>query len=177
MKASTAAIAAFAFAILGGASLVPAGHARADELPTARRGTLFCGGNYNGSGTNQVTWVLRNFDNRRAITVNRIRLYDSEGTNLFDSLLDGGLPASRHSHLGPTDNELLPHETAHYRSEELVPDIFPNVAQNRRPFQFIVNWSAASRGLALDGSMVRRRFELGVGETGRHQYDCRHGRR
>jgi hypothetical protein len=37
-----------------------------------------------------------------------------------------------------------------------------------------VNWSAEAKGLALDGSMVRRRFDSGV-EVGRHQYDCRQG--
>jgi hypothetical protein len=174
MKVPTVAIVAFVLAVVGGASLIPAGGARADALPTAREGTLLCGGNYNGSGTNQVSWVLRNYDDARKIVVDRIRLYDSESTVLFDSL-GSGLPPSRFLHLGPADNELAPHETAHYRSDELVPAaIFPNVPLSRRPFQFIVNWSAEAKGLALNGSMVRRRFDSGV-EVGRHQYDCRQG--
>jgi hypothetical protein len=130
------------------------------KVPTvaivAREGTLLCGGNYNGSGTNQVSWVLRNYDDARKIVVDRIRLYDSESTVLFDSL-GSGLPPSRFLHLGPADNELAPHETAHYRSDELVPAaIFPNVPLSRRPFQFIVNWSAEAKGLALDGSPAFR---------------------
>ncbi len=158
------------------------------EILEARQGTLLCGGNYTNI-TQTASWNLRNFNEDQSIYVDRVRFIDAQGTVIYDSTTNpAGIPLTNNGLLGGVDTELEPNQTTQFRSEQLVDaGLLPDLGgQARRPIQVIIDWSAPSRGIALDGALVRRAHmrdtvEISPGvfidvrgrEIGRHEYDCR----
>lgn len=156
------------------------------EVIEARKGTLLCGGNYT-SLTQTARWNIRNFNDYQSIFLDRVRFIDARGTVVYDSTTNAaGIPLTNNGLLGGLDNELESNQSSTFRSEQLVDAGFlPNLGGNRRPIQVIIDWSAPTRVIGLDGSLVRRAhmvdtIEVSPGEflevrgreIGRHQYDC-----
>ena len=180
MKKTLLITAGLAIAFAGILGFEPIATAQATELPVARNGTLFCGGNYNGDGTQRVTWGFRNYNDNRTITLDRIRLYKADGgVPVYDSDISG-IPADRRGILaGINGNELAPHTSIHYRSEELAgttaapAGTFPILPGNVRPLQLVVDWSANRNAIGLHGGAVRREYDVNGVLLGRHSGRCR----
>jgi hypothetical protein len=167
---------------LGPVTNVFAGHA--DGTTRAIKGTVACGGNQvirNGGQEFQgAIYVLRNYDPRIPISIDRIRFYDSSGNITHDFLGGGGgLPTFINGILGPLDNTLEPNQTAQLRSWDVLG--LTGLPINKRPIQVIIDWSANGRPLLLETGLVRiaRKLEitpaglkLGA-ERSRHLYECR----
>jgi len=167
-------------------SPVFAGHA--DRGSRAVAGLVACGGNHavrnKGDEFQLSVYVLRNYNSRLPIYIDRIRFFDSHGTMTHD-FPGGALPIFFNGTLGPGDNVLEPHETAQLRSQ----DIFglTGLPVNERPIQVLINWSADDHALILETALVRQARErqvkidpntgaeiVRVGkERSRHLYECR----
>ena len=152
---------------------------RSEGAATGRNGVVRCGGNnflrLGGTEIQTASYILRNFDSTTPIVVERIRIWNANGVSLFDSVVSGGLPTFENGVLGATNNVLQPNQTAQLNTE----DVVTFQAQNDRPLQMEVQWSAAKAALSLDAITVRisraRNATTGqVGEErGRHAIDCR----
>lgn len=151
---------------------------RSDGSDTAIRAVVRCGGNnflrLGGSEIQFTSWVVRNFDGDQPITLDRMRVFDANGATLFDSATSG-LPPSEEGSLGPANNVLGPNQTAQFNSN----DFIPFQAQQTRPIQLEVQWSAFRPALILDAITVRitRQRDPATGaqlaERARHAIQCR----
>lgn len=158
----------------------PASASSADSTKRAFAGIVACGGNHfdrvGGTEGQRARYTLRNLSADQSIFIDRIRMFDAQGGILFDSTASG-LPTFFNGVLGPGDNSLDPHQSAHLRSEDVLSG---PLSSTQRPIQTVIDWSANAKVLLLEASLVRisRRLDVTTGklreERGRHQYDCRH---
>jgi hypothetical protein len=126
--------------------------------------------------------VLRNYDPRIAINIDRIRFFDSSGSVTHTFLGGGGgLPTFINGILGPFDYTLEPNQTAQLRSWDVLG--MAGLPLNKRPIQMKIDWSAVNgRPLLLETGLVRIARERIVTASGaiklgaersRHLYECR----
>ncbi|MGH7946812.1 MAG: hypothetical protein ACREF9_17680 [Opitutaceae bacterium] len=151
---------------------------RSEGAATARQGVVRCGGSnflrLGGTEIQFTSYVLRNFDSVNPIVIERMRIFDANGATLLDTA-GGGLPPADNAVLGPANNTLNPNQTALYSSDALIPFL----AQNNRPIQFEVEWSAKKPALSLDVITVRhsRQRDPATGavqaDRARHAVECR----
>ena len=177
---------------VGTLALVFSATIQAEELPKSSDGTVLCAGKYEyrenppnlGRPRHTTIWNFRNFNDVDSIIIERIRLYDATGALRFDSDTDGGLPPDRNGNLLP-GNVLGPHQSVQFTSDTLVlsndpaasipsETFFPIlIDQTKNPVQFVLDWSAPRKNLALDGTTVRRRLNGDGTESGRANLICR----
>lgn len=184
-------VAAFTTTLLGIPLLSQAGHADKDDK--ARQGTVVCGGNQlnrlpgsdadaaNGTEAHLSRYIFRNYDDQN-IRIDRMQFFDAQGATLYDTNVSG-LPTFNNDVLGP-DNIIEPNQTAQLSLEDVLGNI--SLPTNNRPIQLRINWSADSRVLKPDMTLVRlvrRRENVGTPDTpdfrvrderSRHLYECRH---
>lgn len=169
---------------------VTAGHA--DRGARAVAATVACGGNQvvrnRGDEFQASVYVLRNYNSKSPIYIDRIRFIDATGVTMFD-FPGSALPVFFNGVLGPTDNSLEPHQTAQLRSIDVLG--LSSLPRSKRPIQVLIDWSADDRALLLETALVRLARERIVTidpdtgaeivrmgkERGRHLYECRTIRR
>ena len=143
----------------------------ADGQTRARAGTVRCGGNqFPGGESHFSRYNLRNYSSDTPITIERLRFFNAKGSLVFDSQADG-FPFFRNLVLGPTDNVLDPNQTANLFSEDVFdPDLF--FAQDERPIQLEIWWSASRPVLTLEASVVTV-VQGSTAQRSRDRYVCR----
>lgn len=125
-----------------------------DDGDKPSRGVVICGGNnflrVGGTELQFTSYNLRNQDSDTAITIEKMRAFSASGAVIFDSAISG-LPLAANAILGPSDNTLEPNQTAQLLSY----DFLPFLAQNDRPIQVEITWSALNRVLPLAATSIR----------------------
>lgn len=125
-----------------------------DDYDKPSRGVLRCGGNHfirvGGSELQFTSYNLRNQNSTVTITIDAMRAFNASGAVIFDSAVTG-LPSAANGILGPGDNTLEPNQTAQILSY----DFLPFLAQNDRPIQVEIEWSAPVRGIPLAAASTR----------------------
>lgn len=135
----------------------------------AREGSVGCGGNHFlrvGNTELQTSFYdLRNFNDGTALSIDRIRFYDATGA-LVQDFVAPNLPPFLNNVLGPGNNLLQPHQTAQLSAQDVFGTNF--FANDERPLQLIVNWSAERRVVPLEVTLnrVSRAAQLIVNPTG-----------
>lgn len=125
-------------------------HAGATEPnKTALGGTVGCAGNHfnrlNGAEAHRSVYLLRNYSESTGINIDRIRVFNASGVNLYDSTADG-FPTFINGVLGPSDRVLEPHQTAQLGLADILGNTLPG---NERPVQAIFDWSATTGKVLL----------------------------
>ncbi len=154
----------------------------ADGTARAYSGTVACGGNQvvrNGGKEFQgAVYVLRNYDPKIAIKIDRIRFFDSHGVVTHN--FTGVLPTFVNGVLGAGDPILDPNQTAQLRSWDVLG--MASLPLANRPIQVKIDWSAHGKPLLLEVGLVRLARERIVKPSGavklgaersRHLYECR----
>lgn len=152
-----------AFAIYSAESL-------AMDLPKGRSGKLLCVGTENDF--NRTIIGLTNFNDDIDLNIDRFIIYDGNGDLIFDTLdSETDIPASSFKRITQVDSVLQPHQSAIYQYNQAG---FP--IPEELPFQFIIEWSADRRALALWGHTVRRSTSGDTTDFStdveRHQVEC-----
>lgn len=129
---------------------------QAGGMKKAVSGTLACGGNQlirnGGTEFHQTNYVFRNFNSFESIDINRIRVYDANGSLLSD-YSGAALPDFTNSVLGPLDNSLQPYQTAQLGTRSFFGDL--GLSKSQRPLQVLIDWSAYVPVTPLKVSLVR----------------------
>lgn len=153
-----------------------------EQDDTAVSGTIVCGGNYfnrnSNSEAHRTTYVMRNLNTDLSIRIDRMTMYEANGSQLF-SYDAATLPLSRNEIVGGGDNSLEPFQSAQYRISDLlrVVGVGP-LSRTRRPVQLHVEWSADARALIPEfvgvrtGRAINANGSIGA-ERGRHLKECR----
>ena len=110
----------------------------------SKSGTLYCSGFH--SNTTPARYIFRNFDETGSIVIDSIRVYEGDGTVLYDSA-NSGLPVGVDGRLGPANNVLGPHQTEAFDSQS----VFPSPLSSSF-VQLILEWHASTKAaIKLDG--------------------------
>lgn len=129
------------------------GH-EAEGEQTARSGVVSCGGtNFLRQGNTEIHFTnynLRNLSESVPIRIDRIVVYAATGAVLFDSDVNG-FPLFESARLGPDDQVLEPKQTAQLGTDTFLPFL----AEELRPLQTEITWSAAEKVLTLQVSTNR----------------------
>jgi len=141
-------------------------------------GTATCGGTYfignGGTEIQRVNYILRNVSDVGPIYIDRVRVFNAQGTAIFDSDVSG-IPASRNNIINAADNSIEPRQSANLR----IVDLIPTQGRNTRPLQAVINWSADAPVLTLEATGVRTTaaYDSATGaigpQRGRHSNGCR----
>ena len=97
-------------------------------------GTLYCSGFH--SNTTPVRYIFRNFDETGSIVIDSIRVYEGDGTVLYDSAISG-LPVGVDGRLGPANNVLSSHQSEAFDSLSSFPQ-----PSSSSFVQLILEWHA-----------------------------------
>ena len=128
-----------------------------DGTTKARGGEFACGANWSTRG-HSSHWTVRNVNESHAIKLERLRIYDGDGSLLFDSQ-------------SVSPGEIIdPHETGSFRSENLVADGNLPADMSFQPGLAIFTWSSMKGMPVLTPYAYLTRG--GAGDK-RHQADCR----
>ena len=134
----------------------------------AREGSVGCGGSHFlrlGNTELQTSFYnLRNFNDDIALRIDRIRFYNATGA-LVQDFVAPNLPPFLNDVLGPGNNLLQPHQTAQLSALDIFGTNF--FANDERPLQLIVDWSAERRVMPLQVALnrVARAAQLIVNPT------------
>lgn len=152
--------------------------AASDRARKGVEGSLTCGGAYyvrnGGTEIQRSTYVVRNVSDSGAIYLDRIRVFNAQGTILFDSDVSG-IPASSNGVISPADNSLEPRQTANFAIASLI----PMLGGSSRPVQTVIDWTADEPTLTLEAVNVRTNtdYDSATGkigrQRGRHSSACR----
>jgi len=155
--------------------------APADLNTKGGSGTLACGGtNMSPGGMGLRTlWMLRNFDEKYAINIDRIRIYGADGSAIVDKAGSDVIPTNNFGEAGDPPNAAVigPNQTLMFTTMNLEAQ-FPGLVSFsgivNRPLQFIVDWSTSKqRVLILDGRAIIEKFNASGEALTRHLADCR----
>ena len=102
-------------------------------------GTLYCAGFH--SNTTPGRFIFRNFDETGSIVIDGIRVYEGDGTVLYDSATSG-LPVGVDGRLGPANNVLGSHQTEAFDSLSAFP-----LPSSSSFIQLILEWHASTTGV------------------------------
>jgi len=156
-----------------GVLLVATGVAQAtssDGDAVAKKGTVACSGNFRESSGTNSRWTIHNLNNKRSITLNRMRVYTAGGTKVYDSNADGPAISST---VVPFGN-IGPYQTISFKSEDLITNGFlpAELPGNERPVKVIFDWSSTNGKPVITPYVILTRHDSDSDET-RHARDCR----
>jgi hypothetical protein len=141
-----------------------------DGDAVAKAGTVVCNGQFL-SGIANSRWTIHNLNDRKSITLDRMRVYTAGGTNVYDSMTDGPAPSATVVPFGV----IGPFQTLSFRSNELITGGFlpGDLPDNERPIKVIFDWSSTNRKRVLTPYvLLTRRSVSDSGDRG-HARDCR----
>ncbi|MEJ2329612.1 MAG: hypothetical protein P8Z33_07060 [Gammaproteobacteria bacterium] len=162
--------------------------------------SLVCGGAYwvnqsikSTGRENASYWSFRNINDDQSLYINRIRVYDFDGSlfrdyrwtgTSFHDVLGSGtiIPADGNGNLSADDNELGPMQPVAYSHEILneagvIPE---HTVGNPTQMTLVIDWNAAKSVYPLAGALTRQRGDVflmpGVDEfdafMSRASYEC-----
>lgn len=134
----------------------------------ATSGTVVCSGNFSSISGHKARWIIHNISDSLAITLDRMRVFSADGTDLYDSNTDGLAPSRTIVPFGI----MQPNQTIALLSEDLIAaGLLPgNLPGNQRPVKVIFDWSSTSGRRVITPYVLLTR--PGPGDA-RHARDCR----
>jgi len=141
-----------------------------DRGEKAGNGRVVCTGNFQESSSTTTRWTIHNVDNKRSITLDRMRVYQADGTKVYDSSNDGLATSSTVVPFG----KIRPYQTVSFKSETLITNGFlpAELPGDQRPVKVIFDWSSNSEKDVITPYVINTRHSTSTGET-RHARDCR----
>ena len=192
----------FAAALIGLASIMSPALAAKNDINKIIGGTVACGTAYETVSDpefptfNNATWKFSNF-NETSISIERIRVYDWDGSMFsdyqwngsnFDQVVTGTgagstLPADQTGTISWNDNVLSAFQPFKYQSDHLYgAGVLPEHAGMNGLVTLVVNWNADSPVYPLVGIFIRMKQVIGepspdhlgelVGGLARSSHDC-----
>ncbi|MEJ2317214.1 MAG: hypothetical protein P8Y83_09735, partial [Gammaproteobacteria bacterium] len=163
--------------------------------------SLVCGGAYwvnqsikSTGRENASYWSFRNINDDQSLYINRIRVYDFDGSlfrdyrwtgTSFHDVLGSGtiIPADGHGNLSADDNELGPMQPSLYGHQDLyIAGVIPEYNRgDPNQIKLVIDWPADESVYPLWGGVLRYRGEVWmpnpgvedyVGTLGRSSGDC-----
>ena len=154
--------------------MVVVGEAQAtssDGDTVASGGTVACSATFHEAAGRHTRWIIHNINETASITLDRMRVYTSGGTNVYDSMTDGIAPSATVVPFG----DIGPFQTLSFKSGDLItggflPGALPG---NERPVKAIFDWSSTNGKRVLTPYVLITRRNTNASEDTRHARDCR----
>jgi hypothetical protein len=144
-----------------------------DADSVASEGTVACAGNFAETSFTVdflSRWTIRNLNDDASITVDRMRVFQADGTTLYDSDIHGPAPSATVVPFGVVG----PYQALSIISRDLIDaGLVPgNLPSNQTPITAVFDWSSTSGKRVLTPYVLLTRRGASNSDT-RHARDCR----